>query len=100
MIFTGIAVLLGVSLLLSSSLHIRVISKFSGCEGRCGEPYCAHPAFRTPPLLPQTSEQLHWSLTHQRVDGVARKDYGTTTFHPRAFDQGNEGRSNEWVQCV
>ncbi len=46
-------------------------------------------------LLPPTPQQLHWDPSHERIDGVTWKDYGTDTVHPRALDKGDDREANQ-----
>jgi len=85
-IFTGIGVLLTVSLSRSSLSPIHVISELPGCAG-CGyEPQHARPPLRAYSLLPPTLEILHRDPLDGGIHVVTREDHGTVTHHPRPFN--------------
>jgi hypothetical protein len=95
-LFTGIGVLLGVSLF-SDSL-VRIFETFILGGERCyRELRNAHQPLRAHSIFPSTSQPVHNSSTRTRDDGVAGKDSGPSSLCSCTFDEGNEGEAN---QCV
>jgi len=94
-IFTGIGVLLIVSLSRSSLSPIRVTSELPGCEGCSYESQHARPPLRAYSLLPSTLESLHRGLLDGGINAVTWESDGTVTLHPRPFNQYNGGKQNE-----
>jgi hypothetical protein len=84
-LFTGIGVLLGVSLFLRSLECSQTVFN-SDREGCHCELRNACASVRAHSVFPPASQSLHGTSTHVRNDGVTRKDHGPDSFHPCAFD--------------
>ena len=78
-IFTGIGVLLTVSLSRSSLLSIRVASELPGCEGCSYDPQDPHQPLQVYSLLQPTLEGLHRDPPDEEIDGVTREDHSAAT---------------------
>jgi hypothetical protein len=69
--------------------------QLSGREGCCGESRRVHQALRTYSFLPPTPGQLHWDPSHEWINGVTWKNYGTDTFYSCAFDKSDDREANQ-----
>ena len=95
-LFAGIGVLLGVSLF--SNSFVCILETFLLGGERCyRELRSAYQPLRAHSIIPSTHQPLHHSSARTRDDGVAGEDSGPSSLCSCAFNEGNEGEANKYV---